>query len=487
MTKETPTEMKLADTYPIVSSNPLSPSSRSGPTNLWARQRSSFEMIRPKDGHHMLVYRVDGDYVLDDASLDHRHDQVVRATHVSVVDIRRNAPIIVELTIPAKQSQFFTAKVTFGCTVVDPVVVVRHGLNDPGQLLKSYLLSYHNIMQMGLDFGIEQINEVRRAVHDQLTAYHTVNPPLIDGLDIQVASIEVLTPQRMAELDDAQLDLQNEHALHMKKLLTDTQLELERERAKSRRLELSGLNDREREMRQQDHQQYLATEDQAHEQQLTSRAQDGELENQRKRNKFVRDEVQETARVFQGNPDWSLYGAYVEGGMSPADVAKQLRDDRDQKALGAREDRDAERERKRVARAHKGEVEVKKLDHKRERERDKAAAEQVKAIIAAELKRIDGGLNREAAARQRESVVSVISQLANRGHLDMLSIDVESLIRQLSTGDVNLALEAAASDGPDEDRGASLSTDRSDTAIQAAPGSDAGEADDDRSHGDYET
>jgi hypothetical protein len=498
MTEEATAPATAAKRYPIVDSVSLSKPPRSGLLGLRKPYRSPAEMLRPGEGHHVLVYRVDGEYVLDDASLDSRHDIVIRASHVTVVDTQRNAPIIVQLSIPAKQSQSFAVKVTFGCTVVDPLVVVRHGLKDPQQLLTSYLLSYYNVMQMGLDFTIEQINEVRHAVHDELTAYQTVSPPLIDGLEIVMASVEVLTPRRMAERHEEELRLQDEHLLKMGKLLKDTQHELAAERARNARLELERQNKHGGERQELDHEQFLAEERQSHDQklgtgqrehdrQLAAADQSASLARQRELNEFRREEVTRHLEAFSTNADASLYGEYIDGGMTQREIAEMLRGDRERRELEAREvqqaererdreereaerqlqreereaarerereQREAERERNREERARRRTAEdreherqLRKLDHKRELHLERSRAEQVRALVEAELLNISRGLERETVEKQRESVVSVISSLANRGHLDMVNIDVEGLLRQIGGGgDVKKALEVAITD-----------------------------------------
>lgn len=324
MTEEATAPATVVKRYPIVDSVSLSRPQRSGLLGLRKPSRSPAEMLRPGEGHHVLVYRVDGEYVLDDASLDSRHDIVIRASHVTVVDTQRNAPIIVQLSIPARQSQSFAVKVTFGCTVVDPLIVVRQGLKDLQQLLTSYLLSYYNVMQMGLDFTIEQINEVRHSVHDELTAYQTVSPPLIDGLEIVMASVEVLTPRRMAERHEEELRQQDEHLLKMGKLLKDTQHELAAEWARNARLELERQNRHGGERQDLDHEQLLAEERQSHdrklgvgkhehERQLAAAEQSASLARQRELNEFRREEVTRHLEAFGANaesrpvvPRWPL-------------------------------------------------------------------------------------------------------------------------------------------------------------------------------------
>jgi hypothetical protein len=498
MTEEATAPATVVKRYQIVDSVSLSRPQRSGLLGLRKPSRSPAEMLRPGEGHHVLVYRVDGEYVLDDASMDSRHDIVIRASHVTVVDTQRNAPIIVQLSIPARQSQSFAVKVTFGCTVVDPLIVVRQGLKDLQQLLTSYLLSYYNVMQMGLDFTIEQVNEVRHSVHDELTAYQTVSPPLIDGLEIVMASVEVLTPRRMAERHEEELRQQDEHLLKMGKLLKDTQHELAAERARNARLELERQNRHGGERQDLDHEQLLAEERQSHdhklgggkhehERHLAAAEQSASLARQRELNEFRREEVTRHLEAFGAKADTSLYAEYIDGGMTQREIAEMLRGDRERRELEARdvekaerererEEREAERQfqreereaarereweqreaarerdreeqaRRRTAEDREHERQLKKLDHKRERHLERARAEQVRALVEAELLKISRGLERETAEKQRESVVAVISSLANRGHLDMVNIDVEGLLRQIGGGgDVKKALEAAITD-----------------------------------------
>lgn len=531
MTDEATASATVAPRYPIVDSVRLSRPQRSGLLGVRKASRSPAEMVRPGEGHHVLVYRVDGEYVLDDASLDSRHDTVVRASHVTVVDTQRDAPIVVQLSIPARQSQSFAVRVTFGCTVVDPLVVVRQGLKDPRQLLTSYLLSYYNVMQMGLDYTIEQINEVRHSVHDELTAYQTVSPPLIDGLEIVMASVEVVTPKRMAERHAAELQQQDDHIIKMGQLLKETQEKLAEERSRNAQLELERQHRHDGERLDLDHEEELAEQrqrhghkvgagDHEHLSRLAAADQTASLARKRELYEFRREEVTRHLEAFDTNADTSLYAEYIDGGMTQREIAEKLRGDRERLALEThdlektkreqeredraaerqfereertaerererdrdrdqrereREDRERERERDRVRweaeqqreredreavrerereelarirmaedRAH--ERQMKKLDHKRERQVERSRAEQVRALVEAELLNISRGLERESAEKQRESVVAVISNLASRGHLDMVNIDVEGLLRQIGGGgDVKKALEAAITD-----------------------------------------
>ena len=152
--------------------------------------------------HQVLVYRVRGQYVLDNAELDYEDDQVLAANHVTVVDCRRDAPVTVELTIPSADAAHFTLRVTFTCTVNDPVAVVRNGVNAQSALA-SYLTSRSRIFQLGLKYDLEGVNEVRQDVSAQIMALRTLKPPNIDGMSVDIADIGVLTPIQLANLREA--------------------------------------------------------------------------------------------------------------------------------------------------------------------------------------------------------------------------------------------------------------------------------------------
>ena len=86
------------------------------------------DLPRP-DAHHELVYRVSGRYVLDRTVCRGNDDRVMNATHVSLVDTRRNAPVTVGFWIPSGDAASFEVTVTFICTVTDAVAVVRDGVD----------------------------------------------------------------------------------------------------------------------------------------------------------------------------------------------------------------------------------------------------------------------------------------------------------------------------------------------------------------------
>ena len=113
--------------YPIIKSGSLEPSPRRGLLGLGRRYRDGSEVPKA-DAHHVLVYRVNGDYLVDRGRLRLDDEQVLNATFVSVVDMRLGAPVVVEIPVPSRDASQFTMRVTFGCTVKDPLAVVRNGI-----------------------------------------------------------------------------------------------------------------------------------------------------------------------------------------------------------------------------------------------------------------------------------------------------------------------------------------------------------------------
>src|SRR5438270_6458100 len=152
----------MSQPYTIADQRSLDHAIRRGPHGLNGKSRTTDEL--PKAfAHQVLVYRVDGRYRIDDADgLGPAHDDVVNATHVSVVDVSRDRPVPVELDIPSQDALDFRVRVTFVCTVTDPLVVVRKGLYDAESALLGYLKRHHKIVQLGLEYQVTQINSVRR-------------------------------------------------------------------------------------------------------------------------------------------------------------------------------------------------------------------------------------------------------------------------------------------------------------------------------------
>lgn len=447
-----PVVVEDRSTYPIVEMRELREAERRGPFNLRSPRRVPEELPRPKEGHHVLVYKVGGRYMLDNVSLGARDELVVQASHVSVVDMRRDAPVQVAFEIPSADGSAFTVVVTFGCTVTDPVQVVREGLTDPQKILLTYVKSHHNAMQMGLDFALSEINDVRRYVDAQLTAYRTVNPPLIDGLNVRMASVEVLTPQEVAEVAASRRKRRHSHVLATEDLGYRVDFESLRERREHENRLVEQRNRQDREFDKNRYEQATALREQEHQERIRTIAQHEELARRAELERFRRHELQEAAELIGSNPDLALHLAYAAGQLDPVELADRLHADRERGRIRAEvetdkdreerltRDRELHEERRRALEALRAER-MAELEAKYEgirwdrqqTERDmlwrrEDQVEQVRAVRAAEKLRTEAHLQ-------------FLRDLVQRGLLDLSNLDLERLVTQLGGGASALAVD----------------------------------------------
>jgi hypothetical protein len=365
------------------------------------------------------VYRVNGHYVLDNVSRGLDDDQVVRATHVTEVDLSRNAPVAVQFDINSKDHAVFTVVVTFECTVVDPVLVVQEGITRPDKLLLNYLRSHHNASQMGLDFTLSEIHDVRRYIDAQLTAYRTHVPPQIPGFEVRMASVEVRTPHEEAEDADArrtmtrqhnlakdrlgldhdldkvqsrythdqqrrrvdqETDLkiqrtQNEHLVGREQLDRYTDLEAARIRSDhllgSSKLDSDHIIDRQR----REHEQQARLTQQAHEDELRLMAQRAELGRHDEIEEYRFRRLTQATEMIGSDPDRALMFAYLAGKLEPSELADRFRGDRDEARDYVRAEADKDREERRLAQREDHEQQLRALQYQREETVAKLTAE----------------------------------------------------------------------------------------------------------------
>lgn len=185
--------------------------------------------IPAADAHHRLVYRVNGDYLLDNGALKARDDIILAADHVSVVDVSSDVEVRVQLTIRSADDSELTVEVAFTCSVTDPVLVVRSGVNA-ARLLTSYLEGHHRFYELAIEFPDSQINEIRRNVNAQVTAFTTVQPPRYAGLEVAMASVQVHTPEEWAEYAKRRRTQSYDQTLQAEQDQRDYELEAERRR-----------------------------------------------------------------------------------------------------------------------------------------------------------------------------------------------------------------------------------------------------------------
>ncbi|WP_433043999.1 hypothetical protein [Dactylosporangium sp. CS-033363] len=209
-------------------------------TRWYRTPRREVDELPSVAAHHVLVYRSAGQYILDNSGLHPSDPVVVDARQVAVVDMRRMSPVPVDLAVASADSGEFTVRVTFLATVVDPVAVVRGGLTDLTEVLRTYLRSHHRIYEHGRQHRLAEVHEAGRRINAQIMAYTTIKPPAVDGMSLSVAGVEVLVPLELADFEqrrreqlrDLQLLAERQEVdEQLQRRSENTELEYERQRA----------------------------------------------------------------------------------------------------------------------------------------------------------------------------------------------------------------------------------------------------------------
>jgi hypothetical protein len=359
-------------TFPIADSRLLDPARRKGFFRL--RKREISELLRPEQHHH-LVYRVDGRFVLDEAKRGVSDDDVVDATNVSMVDMRRNAPVEVEFTIPSGDAADFHVLVTFTCTVTDPVAVVRDGI-DAERALLGYLRHRQMLFELGLKHTLTQINEVRRSVSAEVNAYVTIMPPTVPGLDVELTSVEVRTPESVGRFHEGSRDIDFGFEHDKKRLGNVTVLEVGEARKTGA---VDGVT--------QDNEQRLAMLQEEHRQRVA-----------KAKAAFERGEFVQNLDMIGGDPYRALVAAHAAGEITANDLAVQLT------AIAER-----------------------KHDEEREERREQRAAERAERQAQIEDTRRVRDQQREDAVYQMRVKADLLKDAAGRGQFDMVNIGLDQL------------------------------------------------------------
>ncbi|WP_424527975.1 hypothetical protein ACOZ38_00855 [Sphaerisporangium viridialbum] len=317
--------------YPITEEKSLGRTDRSGKWSLRRPRRAEGEVPRVK-GDQVRVFLADGKYTVDHGRRQDDDDLVVRATYVAVVDMSRNHEVWIELAIPSADAKEFTVRVTFLCTVTDPVVVVRDGQGDAGRALLGYVRSHHRLFQLGLNHRVAEINMVRLNVQTQIEAYVQLKPPLIPGISAALASVEVLTPEELVALqkrltvqeadhvvESGLADLTHElaalkarHAIEMEE--TERRLDVERKKHELKMDEMRLFFQRQQQVIRND---------------MTAASDD-----------FATTQM---AKIYQAIGDDPIKAAMIagqKGELTSTDIAARVQEQRDRKAAEERELRD---------------------------------------------------------------------------------------------------------------------------------------------------
>jgi hypothetical protein len=182
--------------YPIISQRALPKASRRGPMGLVPPRRDASELPLP-NAHEAVVYKAAGTYVVDDGRSRTTDDHIVNATNITVVDMREDAPITVQATIPSAGAAEFVVQATFLCTVKKPEEVVEAGLHDLTMSLTNYLIQHQKLFHLGEDYHLSQVATVRHNVTSEVKAYFNVRPARFRGLDVRLGNVQVMTPDEL--------------------------------------------------------------------------------------------------------------------------------------------------------------------------------------------------------------------------------------------------------------------------------------------------
>ncbi|GAA1033163.1 hypothetical protein GCM10009557_34030 [Virgisporangium ochraceum] len=393
----------------------------------------------PKAGaHEALVYRVQGRHVVDKGQLGRDSDVVVGASHVSVVDVSAGVPVTVSLTMPSAEASNFTVQVTFACTVIDPARVVRENIRADAAIL-AYLRRDQKLVHLGLPYRMTELNAVRREVHARIRAYAEVKPPDVQGMQVVLDGVEVLTPDELASFQKARWEARRDHVLETEKRGYSHEQESVQEEHQ-RRMEARKRRDRHE----------AAGEDQEAEQAATLRDSRHKRMLRAEEMEFAQREVEQAMAAFGDDPLKALIYAQRQGeinikelaGKMSADLERQDEYRREQLALDRADERQEvewSREREREDRedrnrAREAAREDKRLKREAEREdrrlrRQDAQVE--REAVRAELERLRQE-EREDRHKQMEVNVELVGELAKRGHLDMVDMQPERLVEKIS-------------------------------------------------------
>jgi hypothetical protein len=435
-------------TYPITARRRLEKAEKA----RWYRrpERTGTDLLKP-DAHHVLVYRINGDYVLDSDRMGGADERVVQATHVSLVDMRRNAPVVVRLEIPSKDAASFEVQVTFTCTVTDAIAVVRGGV-DAGQALWSHLKAHNRIFELGLDFPLSEINEVRRVVSAQVKAYLTIRPPTVPGMTVSIASVEMTSPEVLADFEkttrvkDYEVRLAELELAHQRRLAAGRQLN-EHELANGQQEHEAQLNGRVRHsvrneaIAQSDHEVLLDGRVQQHKRDEAGADAEHAQMLAGNRSRFARSEFALDMETIGNDPRRALMAAFADGRIEARALSEQLRqlDDQDRLAqieqaqrdreerlqlrAADREDRHLEQEQKQKRKEREHAERLRALDQARDDRKNQEEREREDRLEHERNERVDR-IRQETADREdrqrREDADRLAEQQERQSQLELL-------------------------------------------------------------------
>ncbi|MEU4691889.1 hypothetical protein [Actinoplanes sp. NPDC023714] len=436
--------------YPLVRSVALDDAQKGGLFGLGRKRRAAADLPKA-DPHEVWVYRVEGRHVVNRGELGLDDDAVVRADSVSLVNVGRDVPVTVELQIPSAEASDFTVRVTFACTVTDAARVVREDIKASSAVL-AYLRRDSKLGHLALNYRMSDLNALRRDATARIRAYTEVKAPEINGMDVRFVGVEVLTPQELGVYEQKRREAEASYLLQRQQAGHHHSAEIEDE---IHAQDMAGRRRGARYVTEQEDQEHGISQ-QHREQRARHRMTAEDLD-------FVRHQAHLTYESVGSDPVRASLLAEAKGQGDMKEFAeRQAAADRDQLEYQRKQfalDRDDERQALAWARQQRAEQaaadRAERLEDKREDRKDDRDRRR-------EL--------REDRQKQLEMQLDVLRELAKHGHLDMINVQVDKLVSDISGGTVS----AVASVNYDELPGAAPAA-----PLRAAGDDDAGTDQDD--------
>jgi hypothetical protein len=347
----------MSQPYPIIRQSPLKEPSRRRRWGPGGARRTEGE-VPTLNPHEVLVYRVNGHFIVDDGRRGLDDSRVVNATSVSVVNMRRGADVETIFEIASMDAANFAVQVNFVCSVIDPIMVVRDGQTDASEALLAYLKGYQPLFELGLRHPLSEINAVRREAGFHIKAFTTVNPPEIPGMSIALANVQVMTPDELAQHEERRRAEERERILEAERLQGQQTLKQQEQDGEQALKQQQAQGDRalkqqhargDQVLRQQQHEadQLLKERQQEGERVLRTRQQEADqilgqqqeeadqLANLRRlemeqllasrKRRFDHEQFESTAEILGNDSRQALLLAHIQGELSADEYGRRLR------------------------------------------------------------------------------------------------------------------------------------------------------------------
>lgn len=189
--------------YPIIEQVQL-PEVRRG---LFRRNRRDVSQLPRQRPGTVLVFHAHNQYLVAPSQRLHGDEPVVvDAASVTVVDVRqRMVPVHLDLR-SANPANAFALRVTFGCRVREAAsVVATHA--DLMEELTAYLRQDRQLRALASSFTHDELADAQDALSAQIEARFSLKPLDLEGIDISLSDVDVLTPEDMAVFERERQDV----------------------------------------------------------------------------------------------------------------------------------------------------------------------------------------------------------------------------------------------------------------------------------------